>query len=195
MPLGMKVAILRILYKEIDSAFQNDLCPKYRNQLIDECPQFPRTFLVYVKNPDSDFEKFSKEAKARIQFQKADISIDESSPSQLQAIFDQNQAQILILFGLEGELSKKQTTLWAGFADLSMSTSVYRIKGGDLIKIGEYNTEMVRLPIEEWKKNPMFKRERYAETAGKLTTKWEEVDILEFLEKITNWKEWWHLIN
>ena len=81
---------------------------------------------------------------------------------------------------------KKQTTLWAGFADLSMTMSAYRIGGGDMVKLGEFNTEMVRMPIEEWKKSSRFKRERYAEAAEKLTTKWDEVDILEFLEKITN---------
>ena len=47
MPLGMKVAMLRILYKELDATTQNELCIKYRRQLIDECHQFQRTLLVY----------------------------------------------------------------------------------------------------------------------------------------------------
>ena len=198
MPIGIRFALLRILYRDLDAPKQYEICQQYRNQLEEECPQFPKTLLVYQKRSETDFEKYAKEAKSYIrneleelileiegiQFLKTDLVTDKVNEDVLLSIFESSNLKNIILFSLEGELLKKQSSLWAGFADISLNLILYQYTSGEVTKIGEYDTKMVRLPLDEWKNRSKYKRDMFLNAASKLTMKWDDTSIIEFLNKI-----------
>ena len=58
----------------------------------------------------------------------------------------------------------------------------YSLKEGRLVKMGSYSIDSQRIPIRKWGKSKSFKRKNLLRISKKVTQKWSEEEIREFIQ-------------
>ena len=65
---------------------------------------------------------------------------------------------------------------------MTVSMDSYSFKDGGLIKIGSYSLEPQRIPIRKWGNSNSFKKKNLQRITKKLTQKWSESEIINFIQ-------------
>ena len=65
-PENIRHSTLRILHIELDKPKKNEICSKYKEILVDECPQNQNLMVVFKKYSDRNKENLMKEPRSNI---------------------------------------------------------------------------------------------------------------------------------
>ena len=77
---------------------------------------------------------------------------------------------------------KQETSMWKGLVSMAVSMESYSLKDGELVKMGSYSIDSQRIPIRKWGKSKSFKKKNLLRISKKVTQKWSEEEIREFIQ-------------
>ena len=196
-PGNVRHATLRILHQELAEAQQTQLCRKYGEWLVEECPQDRRLLLVFRKKPDSTQESLSKEPRAiltsELEFLMEDLDSIEflgvskaipggSFRKALGKAMNERGANASLVITTDWEFQKQQTSMWKGLVSMSVILESWAMMDGDAVKVGSYSIDSQRIPIRKWGQSKSFKRKHLLRISKKITQKWSDEEIREFLQ-------------
>ena len=65
-PENVRHSTLRVLHSELDKPQKNEICSKYKEILVDECPQNQNLMIVFNKYSDRNIENLMKEPRSNL---------------------------------------------------------------------------------------------------------------------------------
>jgi hypothetical protein len=196
-PENIRHSILRILHSELNGNKKDEICSKYKEILVDECPQNQNLMIAFNKYSDRKIESLMKEPRANLvsgftsMLESIDtvnfIGIDEiytdnDFQNNLKKMIDKKGANSCLVLTTEWDFLKQESSMWKGFVSMTVSMDSYSFKDGGLIKIGSYSLEPQRIPIRKWGKSNSFKKKNLQRITKKLTQKWSESEIINFIQ-------------
>ena len=196
-PENIRHSILRILHSELNGNKKDEICSKYKEILVDECPQNQNLMIAFNKYSDRNIESLMKEPRANLvsgftsMLESIDtvnfIGIDEiytdnDFQNNLKKMIDKKGANSCLVLTTEWDFLKQESSMWKGFVSMTVSMDSYSFKDGGLIKIGSYSLEPQRIPIRKWGKSNSFKKKNLQRITKKLTQKWSESEIINFIQ-------------
>jgi hypothetical protein len=196
-PENIRHSILRILHSELNENKKRKICKKYTKILVDECPQNQNLMIAFNKYSDRNIESLMKEPRANLvsgftsMIESIDtvnfIGIDEiytdnDFQNNLKKMIDKKGANSCLVLTTEWDFLKQESSMWKGFVSMTVSMDSYSFKDGGLIKIGSYSLEPQRIPIRKWGKSNSFKKKNLQRITKKLTQKWSESEIINFIQ-------------
>jgi len=196
-PENIRHSILRILHSELNENKKKKICSKYKEILVDECPQNQNLMIAFNKYSDRNIESLMKEPRANLvsgftsMLESIDtvnfIGIDEiytdnDFQNNLKKMIDKKGANSCLVLTTEWDFLKQESSMWKGFVSMTVSMDSYSFKDGGLIKIGSYSIEPQRIPIRKWGKSNSFKKKNLQRITKKLTQKWSESEIINFIQ-------------
>jgi hypothetical protein len=196
-PENIRHSILRILHSELNGNKKDEICSKYKEILVDECPQNQNLMIAFNKYSDRKIESLMKEPRANLvsgftsMLESIDtvnfIGIDEiytdnDFQNNLKKMIDKKGANSCLVLTTEWDFLKQESSMWKGFVSMTVSMDSYSFKDGGLIKIGSYSVEPQRIPIRKWGKSNSFKKKHLQRITKKITQKWSESDIIDFIQ-------------
>jgi len=196
-PENIRHSILRILHSELNENKRNEICKKYTEILVDECPQNQNLMVVFNKYSDHNTENLMKEPRANLvsgftsMLESIDtvnfIGIDEiytdnDFQNNLKKMIDKKGANSCLVLTTEWDFLKQESSMWKGFVSRTVSMDSYSFKDGGLIKIGSYSLDPQRIPIRKWGKSNSFKKKHLQRITKKITQKWSESEIIDFIQ-------------
>ena len=196
-PENIRHSILRILHSELNENKKKKICSKYKEILVDECPQNQNLMIAFNKYSDRNIESLMKEPRANLvsgftsMLESIDtvnfIGIDEiytdnDFQNNLKKMIDKKGANSCLVLTTEWDFLKQESSMWKGFVSMTVSMDSYSFKDGGLIKIGSYSIEPQRIPIRKWGKSNSFKKKNLQRITKKLTQKWSESEIIDFIQ-------------
>ena len=199
-PDNVRHATLRILHKEFSKPRKNEICEKYSELLIDECPQNQRLIVIFVKESDRKRENVIKESRKNLVsgFESIVESIDsvdligvseigtkDRIEDALARIMDEQGSNSSLLVMTEWEFQKQETSMWKGLVTMTVSIDSYSFKDGGLVNRGGYSIDPQRIPIRKWGKSSSFKKKNLQRITKKITSKWSEDEIEDFINSIS----------
>jgi len=196
-PDNVRHATLRILHKELSQPQKDQICRKYGELLVEECPQTQRLILVFREKRDSERESLSKEPRTILSseleslFEELDsieflgVSKVMSGISFQQALgktMNERGSNASLVISTDWEFQKQQTSMWKGLVSMTVTMESYSLKDGEAIKKGSYSVDPQKVPIRKWGKSQSFKRKSLLKISKKVTQKWSDTAIREFLQ-------------
>ena len=161
-PENVRHSFLRILHKELDKSKKDEICQKYTEILVDECPQNQNLVIVFNKYSDQNVEKIMKEPRSNLVsgvvslvetmnsvklIGISEIDIETDFHKNLTKTMDSKGSNFSMVFTTKWDFQKQETSLWKGFVSMTVSIESYSFKEGGLIKIGSYSIDPQRIPI------------------------------------------------
>jgi hypothetical protein len=195
-PENIRHSTLRILHSELDKPQKNEICSKYKELLVDECPQNQNLMVVFNKYSDRNKENLMKEPRSNLvsgvvslvdTMESVDFigisEIDNGNDfkDKLKRTMDKKGSNSSLVITTEWDFQKQETSMWKGFVSMTLLIDSYSFKDGGLIKIGSYSIEPQRIPIRKWGKSNSFKKKHLQRITKKITQKWSESDIIDFI--------------
>ena len=196
-PENIRHSILRILHSELNENKKNEICSKYKEILVDECPQNQNLMVVFNKYSDRNTENLMKEPRSNLvsgvvslvdSMESVDfigideIDIENDFKDKLKRTMDKKGSNSCLVFTTEWDFQKQETSMWKGFVSMTLLMDSYSFKDGGLIKVGSYSVEPQRIPIRKWGKSNSFKKKHLQRITKKITQKWSETDIIDFIQ-------------
>ena len=196
-PENIRHSILRILHGELNENKKREICKKYTEILVDECPQNQNLMIAFNKYSDRNIESLMKEPRANLvsgftsMLESIDtvnfIGIDEiytdnDFQNNLKKMIDKKGANSCLVLTTEWDFLKQESSMWKGFVSMTVSMDSYSFKDGGLIKIGSYSIEPQRIPIRKWGKSNSIKKKNLQRITKKLTQKWSESELIDFIQ-------------
>ena len=196
-PENIRHSTLRIFHSELDKPKKNEICSKYKEILVDECPQNQNLMVVFNKYSDRNKENLMKEPRSNLvsgvvslveSMESVDfigideIDIENDFKDKLKRTMDKKGSNSCLVFTTEWDFQKQETSMWKGFVSMTLLMDSYSFKDGGLIKIGSYSVEPQRIPIRKWGKSNSFKKKHLQRITKKITQKWSESDIIDFIQ-------------
>jgi len=196
-PENIRHSTLRIFHSELDKSKKNEICSKYKEILVDECPQNQNLMVVFNKYSDRNKENLMKEPRSNLV--SGVVSLVETMESvdfigiseidngndfkdKLKRTMDKKGSNSSLVFTTEWDFQKQETSMWKGFVSMTLLMDSYSFKDGGLIKIGSYSVEPQRIPIRKWGKSNSFKKKHLQRITKKITQKWSEPEIIDFIQ-------------
>ena len=196
-PENIRHSTLRILHSELDKPQKNEICSKYKELLVDECPQNQNLMVVFNKYSDRNIENLMKEPRSNlvsgvvslvetmesVEFIGiSEIDIENDFKDKLKRTMDKKGANSSLVFTTEWDFQKQETSMWKGFVSMTLLMDSYSFKDGGLIKIGSYSIEPQRIPIRKWGKSNSFKKKHLQRITKKITQKWSDSEMKDFIQ-------------
>ncbi len=196
-PENIRHSILRIIHSELNGKKKDEICSKYKEILVDECPQNQNLMVVFNKYSDRNIENIMKEPRANLVsgvvslvdtmesvnfIGISEIDIGNNFQTNLRKMMDKKGSNSCLVFTTEWDFQKQETSMWKGFVSMTLLMDSYSFKDGGLIKIGSYSVEPQRIPIRKWGKSNSFKKKHLQRITKKITQKWSESDIIDFIQ-------------
>jgi len=196
-PENVRHSFLRILHKELDKSKKDEICQKYTEILVDECPQNQNLVIVFNKYSDQNVEKIMKEPRSNLVsgvvplvetmnsvnlIGISEIDIENDFHKNLTKTMDSKGSNFSMVFTTKWDFQKQETSLWKGFVSMTVSIESYSFKEGGLIKIGSYSPDPQRIPIRKWGDSNSFKRKHLQRITKKITQKWSDSGLKEFIQ-------------
>jgi len=196
-PENIRHSTLRILHSELDKPQKDEICSKYKEILVDECPQNQNLMVVFSKYSDRNKETLMKEPRSNlvsgvvslvdtmesVEFIGiSEIDIGNDFKDSLKRTMDKKGANSSLVFTTEWDFQKQETSMWKGFVSMTLLMDSYSFKDGGLIKVGSYSVDPQRIPIRKWGKSNSFKKKHLQRITKKITQKWSETDIIDFIQ-------------
>ena len=196
-PENIRHSTLRIFHSELDKSKKNEICSKYTEILVDECPQNQNLMVVFNKYSDRNKENLMKEPRSNLV--SGVVSLVESMESvdfigiseidngndfkdKLKKTMDKKGSNSSLVFTTEWDFQKQETSMWKGFVSMTLLMDSYSFKDGGLIKIGSYSVEPQRIPIRKWGKSNSFKKKHLQRITKKITQKWSDSEMKDFIQ-------------
>ena len=196
-PENIRHSTLRIFHSELDKPKKNEICSKYKEILVDECPQNQNLMVVFNKYSDRNKENLMKEPRSNLvsgvvslveSMESVDfigideIDIENDFKDKLKRTMDKKGSNSCLVFTTEWDFQKQETSMWKGFVSMTLLMDSYSFKDGGLIKIGSYSVDPQRIPIRKWGKSNSFKKKHLQRITKKITKKWSESEIIDFIQ-------------
>ena len=196
-PDNVRHATLRVLHKELSQPKQDQICRKYGELLVEECPQTQRLILVFREKRDSERESLSKEPRTILSseleslFEELDsieflgvskVMSGGSFMNSLGKTMNKRGSNSSLVMTVDWEFQKQETSMWKGLVSMAVSMESYSLKDGELVKMGSYSIDSQRIPIRKWEKSKSLKRKNLLRISKKVTQKWSEEEIREFIQ-------------
>ena len=196
-PENVRHSFLRILHKELDKSKKDEICRKYTEILVDECPQNQNLIIVFNKYSDQNVENIMKEPRSNLVsgvvslvetmntinlIGISEIDIENNFWKNLTKSMDSKGANSSLVITTKWDFQKQETSMWKGFVSMTVSIESYSFKEGGLIKIGSYSLEPQRIPIRKWGDSNSFKRKNLQRITKKITQKWSDSEMKEFIQ-------------
>ena len=196
-PENIRHSILRILHSELNENKKNEICKKYTEILVDECPQNQNLMIVFNKYSDRNIENLMKEPRSNIvsgivslvdTMESVDfigiseIDIENNFQNNLTRMMDKKGSNSSLVFTTEWDFQKQETSMWKGFISMTVSIESYSFKDGGLIKVGSYSIDTQRIPIRKWGKSNSFKKKHLQRITKKITQKWSDSEMKNFIQ-------------
>ena len=195
-PENVRHSTLRVLHNELDKPQKNEICSKHSEILVDECPQNQNMMIVFNKYSDRNTENLMKEPRSNLVsgvvslvdtmesvnfIGISEIDIGNNFQTNLRKMMDKKGSNSCLVFTTEWDFQKQETSMWKGFVSMTLLMDSYSFKDGGLIKIDSYSLEPQRIPIRKWGKSNSFKKKHLQRITKKITQKWSESDIIDFI--------------
>jgi hypothetical protein len=196
-PENIRHSILRILHSELNGNKKDEICSKYSEILVDECPQNQNLMIVFNKYSDRNIENLMKEPRSNIvsgivslvdTMESVDfigiseIDIENNFQNNLTRMMDKKGSNSSLVFTTEWDFQKQETSMWKGFISMTVSIESYSFKDGGLIKVGSYSIDTQRIPIRKWGKSNSFKKKHLQRITKKITQKWSDSEMKNFIQ-------------
>ena len=196
-PENIRHSILRILHSEFNENKKREICKKYTEILVDECPQNQNLMIAFNKYSDRNIESLMKEPRANLvsgvvslvdSMESVDfigiseIDIENNFKDKLKRTMDKKGSNSCLVFTTEWDFQKQETSMWKGFVSMTLLMDSYSFKDGGLIKIGSYSVEPQRIPIRKWGKSNSFKKKHLQRITKKITQKWSDSEMKNFIQ-------------
>ena len=196
-PENIKHSTLRIFHSELDKSKKNEICSKYKEILVDECPQNQNLMVVFNKYSDRNKENLMKEPRSNLvsgvvslvgSMESVDfigiseIDIGNNFKDKLKRTMDKKGSISSLVFTTEWDFQKQETSMWKGFVSMTLLMDSYSFKDGGLIKIDSYSVEPQRIPIRKWGKSNSFKKKHLQRITKKITQKWSDSEMKDFIQ-------------
>ena len=196
-PENIRHSILRILHSELGENRKKEICKKYTEMLVDECPQNQNLMIAFNNSSDRKISSLMKEPRANLVsgftsvFESidnvnfigiAEINNNDESQTNLKKMMDKKGANFCLLLTTEWEFEKKETSMWKGIVSMTLSMDSYSFKDGGLINVGSYSVDPQRIPIRKWGKSNSFKKKHLQRITNKIVQKWSESEIIDFIQ-------------
>jgi len=196
-PDNIRHSILRIFHSELGENKKNEICRKYTETLIDECPQKQNLMIAFNKYSDLKMESLMKESRANLVsgftsmledidtvnfIGISEIDTDNDFQNNLKRTMDKKGANSCIVLTTEWDFQKQKTSMWEGLVSMTVSMDSYSFKEGGLIKIESYSVAPQRIPIRKWGKSSSFKKKHLQRITNKITQKWSDSEIINFIK-------------
>ena len=196
-PENVRHSFLRILHKELDKSKKDEICRKYTEILVDECPQSRNLMIAFNKYSDRKIESLMKEPRANLvsgftsMLESIDnvnfigiseIDTNNDSQNNLKKMMDKKGANFCLVLTTEWDFEKKETSMWKGIVSMTVSMESYSFKDGGLIKVGSYSLDPQRIPIRKWGKSNSFKKKHLQRITNKIVQKWSNSGIIDFIQ-------------
>ena len=196
-PENIRHSILRILHSELNENKRNEICKKYTEILVDECPQNQNLMVVFNKYSDHNTENLMKEPRSNLVsgvvslvdtmesvnfIGISEIDIGNNFQTNLRKMMDKKGSNSCLVFTTEWDFQKQETSMWKGFVSMTLLMDSYSFKDGGLIKIGSYSVEPQRIPIRKWGKSNSFKKKHLQRITKKITQKWSDSEMKDFIK-------------
>ena len=195
-PENIRHSTLRIFHSELDKPQKSEICSKYTEMLVDECPQNQNLMVVFNKYSDRNKENLMKEPRSNLvsgvvslvdTMESVDFigisEIDNGNDfkDKLKRTMDKKGSNSCLVFTTEWDFQKQETSMWKGFVSMTLLMDSYSFKDGGLIKIGSYSVEPQRIPIRKWGKSNSFKKKHLQRITKKITQKWSDSEMKDFI--------------
>ena len=196
-PENIRHSTLRIFHSELNENKKREICKKYTEILVDECPQNQNLMIAFNKYSERNIESLMKEPRANLvsgftsMLEEIDtvnfigiseIDTDEDFQNNLKRMMDKKGANSCLFLTTEWDFQKQETSMWKGLVSMTVSMDSYSFKDGGLIKLGSYSLEPQRIPIRKWGKSNSFKKKHLQRITNKITQKWSESEIIDFIQ-------------
>ena len=196
-PENIRHSTLRIFHSELDKSKKNEICSKYSEILVDECPQNQKLMIVFNKYSDRKIEKLMKEPRSNLvsgvdslveTMESVDfigiseIDFENNFQKNLTKIMDKKGSNSCLVFTTEWGFQKQESSMWKGFVSMTVSIESYSFKDGGLLKVGSYSIAPQRIPIRKWGDSSSFKKKHLQRITKKITQKWSEPEIIDFIQ-------------
>ena len=196
-PESVRHSTLRILHKELNKSIQDEICTKYLEILVDECPQNQNLIVVFNKYSDSNLENLMKEPSSNLvsgvvslveTMESVDfigiseIDFGHNFQNNLKNMMDKKGSNSSLVFTTEWDFEKQETSMWKGFVSMTVSIESYSFKGGGLTKVGSYSISPQRIPIREWGDSSTFKKKHLQRITKKVSQKWSDFEMKNFIQ-------------
>ena len=196
-PENIRHSILRILHSELNENSKKEICKKYTEILVDECPQNRNLMIAFNKYSDRKIESLMKEPRANLvsgftsMLESIDnvnfigiseIDTNNDSQKNLKKMMDKKGANFCLVLTTEWDFEKKETSMWKGIVSMTVSMESYSFKDGGLIKVGSYSLDPQRIPIRKWGKSNSFKKKHLQRITNKIVQKWSNSEIIDFIQ-------------
>ena len=200
-PDNVRHSTLRILHNELSKTQKQEICQKYGELLIDECPQNQRLIVVFLKESDRNRESVVKESRKNLVsgFESlvgsiegvdfigvSEIGSSESIEDSLIRIMDERGSNSSLLVSTEWEFQKQETSMWKGLVSMTVSLDSYSFRDGGLVNRGVFPIVPQRIPIRKWGKTKSFQKKNLQRITKKVTSKWLDSDLRDFVLSINN---------
>ena len=196
-PENIRHSTLRIFHSELDKSKKNEICSKYKEILVDECPQNQNLMVVFNKYSDHNTENLMKEPRSNLvsgvvslvdTMESVDfigndeINFENNFQNNLTRMMDKKGSNSCLVLTTEWDFQKQETSMWKGFVSMTLLMDSYSFKDGGLIKIGSYSVEPQRIPIRKWGKSNSFKKKHLQRITKKITQKWSDSEMKDFIQ-------------
>jgi len=196
-PENIRHSTLRIFHSELDKSEKNEICSKYSEILVDECPQNQKLMIVFNKYSDRNRENLMKESRSNLVsgvvslvetmesidfIGISEIDFENNFKNNLTRMMDKKGSNSCLVFTTEWGFQKQETSMWKGFISMTVSIESYSFKDGGLIKVGSYSVEPQRIPIRKWGKSNSFKKKHLQRITKKITQKWSDSEMKDFIQ-------------
>ena len=196
-PENIRHSILRILHSELNENKKNEICKKYTEILVDECPQNQNLMIVFNKYSDSNLGNLMKEPRSNLvsgvvslveTMESVDfigiseIDFENNFQNNLKRMMDKKGSNSSLVFTTEWDFQKQETSMWKGFVSMTVSIESYSFKDGGLIKVGSYSIDPQRIPIRKWGDSSSFKKKHLQRITKKVSQKWSDSEMKNFIQ-------------
>jgi hypothetical protein len=196
-PENVRHSILRVLHNELNNAAKAEICGKYTEILVDECPQTQNLLLVFNKYADRDLKKLMKEPRSKLVagfvsliermtsvnfIGISEIDFENDFHHNLTRTMDKNGSNSSLVLTTEWDFQEQESSMWKGFVSMTLSIESYSFKDGGLIKIDSYAVAPQRIPVRKWGDSNSFKKKHLQRIARKVTQKWSDAEMKNFIQ-------------
>jgi len=196
-PENVRHSTLRVLHNELNKSIKDEICSKYSEILVDECPQNQNLMVVFNKYSDSNLGNLMKEPRSNLvsgvvslveTMESVDfigiseIDFENNFQNNLKRMMDKKGSNSSLVFTTEWDFQNQETSMWKGFVSMTVSIESYSFKDGGLIKIGSYSIDPQRIPIRKWGDSSSFKKKHLQRITKKVSQKWSDSEMKNFIQ-------------
>jgi len=196
-PENVRHSTLRVLHNELNKSIKDEICSKYSEILVDECPQNQNLMVVFNKYSDSNLGNLMKEPRSNLvsgvvslveTMESVDfigiseIDFEHNFQNNLKRMMDKKGSNSSLVFTTEWDFQKQETSMWKGFVSMTVSIESYSFKDGGLIKVGSYSIAPQRIPIRKWGDSSSFKKKNLQRITKKVSQKWSDSEMKNFIQ-------------